>query len=587
MRYEIEQNFTYLINNDGEREMLANFSAEIIEEVRYTDGIKTETVLTVEGKQQNPESMNPEEVVTLPAVEVGADEFGGMSWVMKHWGVRAVIKPGSGTKDNLRAAIQIRSKPKVTIIYRHIGWAEINGKQIYLHAGGGISATGNSKAHQVRLGNELSRYDITPEFTPKEGVNATLALLKLGPAEVMWPLIAATLTPLYGEVDFAIHLAGRTGTFKSEVMSLCQSHYGKGMDARHLPGSWSSTANALEAQAYLAKNAPFVVDDFVPAGTAYQQRAYQQNADKIIRAQGNQAGRARLTDISSLQQTMYPRGIVLSTGEDVPEGHSVRARMLILELSPGDIKAEALTVAQRERPKYTSTIAALIQHIAGEKVDLSSTIEIKRDELLEIGHTRTPAMLARLIATVQHFLSWAAEERFISDKVQARLSREAETAIVAAGSKQRVYLEEANPVDQFRAAIRQVFAAGLGHARTLGGGIPRNAPALGWVAEREGDEAPLYKSRGPTIGWVDYDDDELFIDITAGYALIKKAAGAELVLTKQTLFKRLKDDGVLKRTDEARQRNTVRVTAENHPRQVLVLSISETLDSQEVPQDGN
>ena len=44
---------------------------------------------------------------------------------------------------------------------------------------------------------------------------------------------------------------------------------------------------------------------------------------------GNQAGRARLTDTSNLQQTFYPRGVIFSTGEDTPEGHSVRARMMI------------------------------------------------------------------------------------------------------------------------------------------------------------------------------------------------------------------------------------------------------------------
>jgi hypothetical protein len=48
----------------------------------------------------------------------------------------------------------------------------------------------------------------------------------------------------------------------------------------------------------------------------------------------------------------------------------------------------------------------------------------------------------------------------------------------------------------------------------------------------------------------------------------------------------LKDAGALCRTDEGRQRNTVRVTAENHPRQVLCLSLSTVLDLEEI-EDGD
>ena len=40
------------------------------------------------------------------------------------------------------------------------------------------------------------------------------------------------------------------------------------MDARHLPGSWSSTGNALEGLAFSAKDVLLVVDDFAPTGSA-------------------------------------------------------------------------------------------------------------------------------------------------------------------------------------------------------------------------------------------------------------------------------------------------------------------------------
>ena len=45
--------------------------------------------------------------------------------------------------------------------------------------------------------------------------------------------------------------------------------------------------------------------------------------------------------------TYYPRGLIVSTGEDVPSGQSLRARMIVLELAPGDIDTAVLSRIQR------------------------------------------------------------------------------------------------------------------------------------------------------------------------------------------------------------------------------------------------
>src|SRR5574342_116743 len=366
VEYEVVNDQIYSIDNKGEREKIANFFAEITKEVRYIDGKMSETLLTIKGRNSETE---------FPEITINANEFPGMSWVLPEWGVQAILSPGSRVKDDLRAFIQQISQPERKTIYRKVGWQDINGKKAYLHATGAITEKGNNPQITVELPHELSGYELEIAENPIESIQATLALSFLTKPEIMWPLIAATLTPIYGPVDFAIHVTGKTGTYKSELMALLQSHYGKAMDSRHLPGSWSSTANALEAQAYYAANAAFVVDDYVPTGTAWQVRSYQSNAEKLLRSQGNQSGRARLTDTSRLQTTMYPRGIILSTGEDTPEGHSVRARMLIIEMSPGDISPSQLTKAQKNREKYSGTTAALIQHLCQFPADLTTYSE--------------------------------------------------------------------------------------------------------------------------------------------------------------------------------------------------------------------
>jgi hypothetical protein len=132
--------------------------------------------------------------------------------------------------------------------------------------------------------------------------------------------------------------------------------------------------------------------------------------------------------------------------------------------------------------------------------------------------------------------------------------------------------------------LRHVLAAGLGHMRTVNGGIPLSPTLLGWTEEGiSHSDIPQYKSHGPCLGWVSWNDDELYLEANTGFNAIKKSAGAELASTKQTLFKRLKDAGLLTRTDDTRQRNTVRITCENHPRVVLSLCLSTCLETNEKP----
>lgn len=585
MAYEEIDHRTYRISDDGERILMANFTARIIKETRIFDGINSETVLTLNGWAAN--GSDKDHPVRLPDVEIAANSFGALAWVLNHWGVRAVIQPGSGIKDDLRAAIQLASKPEVTTIYKAIGWTKIDGQPAYLHAGGAITANGNDASVTTRLPIELTKYNLTGDGDIKAAFRASLELTKLAPEKVAWCLWAATYAPLYGPCDFAIHLTGRSGTFKSELISLFQSHYGKDMDARHLPGSWSSTPNALEAQAFHAANAPFVIDDFVPVGTAWQVRSYQTSADKIIRAQGNQAGRARLTDTSGLQTTFYPRGIILSTGEDTPEGHSVRARMMINELSPGDIEPGKLSIAQKNRALYPVVIAKLIQSLCKHMPEINGRAEDIRNECINIGHTRTPPMIGRLIAAGEETLKWALVHKYITKAEHDQEVTNLRGAIYEAGEQQHHYLESTDPVEIFFGGLRQILAAGQGHLRTVNGGIPLNAPTIGWTEESSTGDIPTYKSHGPCVGWISWADDELFLEANIGYSQIKKVVGQDLTLTKQTLFKRLKDAGMLVRIDEARQRNTVRVTAESHPRQVLALSASASLGQQEKPnEDG-
>src|SRR5947209_1407112 len=138
------------------------------------------------------------------------------------------------------------------------------------------------------------------------------------------------------------------------------------MDATHLPAHFASTANALESLAFHAKDALLVVDDFAPTGR-HGDDGLENVAERLFRAVGNQQGRSRMVGNGRFQQARPPRALLLATGEEVPQGPSIRARLVIAEVSLGEVDRRMLGACQRagEDGLLARAIGAFLSWIAG------------------------------------------------------------------------------------------------------------------------------------------------------------------------------------------------------------------------------
>ena len=96
------------VNSKGEEIFLANFTAKITEETRYVDGKAHTTTFKITGRSRGK---------NLPEVDVAADKFPSLAWVLPAWGVAPVISPVPNAERLLRAAIQQHSRPKIKTIY--------------------------------------------------------------------------------------------------------------------------------------------------------------------------------------------------------------------------------------------------------------------------------------------------------------------------------------------------------------------------------------------------------------------------------------------------------------------------------------
>lgn len=546
---------------------LANFIALIREQERTVDGETEETRLVIEAKFRD----GPPRQIALTA-----KEFAAMQWPLTHWGADAIVYASDHNKDHLRIAIQRASKPITTTVYSSMGWHDNR----YVGAEHSIGTDGRAKT-PTKLPDALRNHTLAdPDPTQVrhlwqliDGIRPDLAVA----------LIAALFRAPLATSDFALHLHGGSGTFKTETASLIASAYGPELNSRNAVQSWASTVNALETIAYYTKESLLVVDDFAPQATAGSAAQLNAAADRLFRAAGNQAGRARLGDGFGLAQTRWPRCLLLSTGEDIPTGQSVRARMLNIDVSKNDIEQPALTRHQANRQRYAPAFAAYLQWLAAPgRIDAvrQRLVTAQRGATNGDGHARTAYATQSLLEALRIAAEWTAETG--QETIAATVLELAPKYFGKIATDQERHIVEQTNTTIYLQALRQRLRQGDAAIYSVHGGPPRINPAmLGWQWSET-----QWTTKHQPLGWCDRAAIYLDPDI-AWTAATRTArdAGTPISSTKQTLTKRLVDEGKIAARDGARQRNTIRKTCDGRSREVLALHWSALFDPEDLQDD--
>jgi len=564
---------------------LSNFSIRIERQVIITDGVEERRELdlcaTVGGQDVR---------ITIPA-----RQFASMSWVLDGLGPDAVTFPSG--RDHLRAAIQLLSAPVPSRqVYGHLGWREIDGAMVYLTPAGAISAAGLDPAITVRPPDAVQAITLTVPPTVddlRRAIRASLAMLDIAPDQVSVLILAAVYRAVLGGVDFGLHVHGRTGTAKTQLAALAQQHYGAQMDAEHLPGSWLSTVNANEQLLFDGKDALMVIDDFNPVGSSATVQTMHGDADRLFRAQGNRQGRQRMAQDLSNVPAKPPRGLMLSTGEDVPRGHSLRARAVLVEVKVGDINWQRLTACQQDAAagRYSHALTGFVQSIAADYAAIQDCLaqyrQVARRHSTPIGvHQRTLSNLAQLTFGMELFLAFATEVGAITDSEREQYIARVQTALDGLIDRQRDEQAGADPAARFVELLKQAIASGRVHVADRDGQPPSNGhqpSAWGW---REATTVvgkktmTSWQPQGDRIGWID--GEVLYLKIDLAYAAVQalgRQVGDTLTWTKGTLVKRLAEGGMLLVKDGTRQTYAVRRQLEGRPQSVIAIAVSQLAGS--------
>jgi hypothetical protein len=381
-------------------------------------------------------------------------------------------------------------------------------------------------------------------------------------------------------VDFSLFLAGRTGTFKTALAALCQQHFGAAMDASSLPANFASTANALEELAFSAKDALLVVDDFAPTGGVGDKELHG-IAERLFRAAGNHQGRSRMNGQRQLRASRPPRALLLATGEDVPRGHSLRARLLILEVNPADVDRGVLSESQRAGHEglFAAAMGAYLVWIAGRYDQLQECLRARVIELRGRAHkhssplhARLPTTLAELQSGFEIWLRFAVELGAITEAERNRVQRRGEKTLDELAVLQAPYHRNNDPAVRFLFLLQTALASGGAHVADRRGRAPDLSERWGWPKLRGRASVP----QGKRIGWVA--GSELFLEPATSYEVAQQMAGTErLPVSAQTLRRRLREHGLLTSVDVGREMLLVRRTLDGTTRQVLHMKTQDLL----------
>lgn len=480
-------------------EVLADFTAFIRAEVIEEDGSgEARRVFQIEGHGPDGAPLFP------PVVDVPTEAFSGMAWPVAKWGGAARVPAGQGKKDKARDAVQVLSNARGyprRVVYQHTGWIEDPERgPLYLTAGAVIGRAGGVEGVAVELSGRLSAYAL-PDPAKAEAadvrraVRASLDLLNLAPDGVAVPLLGAAYRAPLGPSDFVVWTVGETGRHKTAFTGLVMSHYGARWGRKFLPDGWNSSANALEANAFRVKDALFVIDDFKPSGGQADRAKLEGVAARVIQGAADGAGRGTLTADRRSRAALYPRGLIATSAEDLPRGHSNRARLVMVEVLRPLIPDAAMSAAYfRGEEKagagvYALALASFVQALAGRLEDVRAGGAAHLARVRELSphfqgaHGRTGDAAAELAYGWEVFLSFAVAVGAVEEAEALAVWERVTVALSETARGQGEHLAEADPVARALAVLSGLLAQGrvfLEDRATGGTPDPEAAPLCGW-----------------------------------------------------------------------------------------------------------
>lgn len=466
---------------------LANFFAWINKDIVLDDGAERQRFYELEGILLSSSKR-------LPPIRVEASEFETMKW-LANWGPEPNIFPGPKIRDTVRHAIQSTAGGAThEQVFAHLGWTMVDGRWVYLHAGGAIGAADV----KVDLDPRLKNYALhDSDGDAQEAMKHSIQLLEVASHRVtlaLWGLVFLSalcegLRSINLEPKFLLWLHGYTGTRKTTLAKLFLCHFGELLE--HPSASFKDTANSVEKRGFDTKDSLLLIDDYHPSGSAREAGAMRQLAQQILRGYGDRVGRGRMRADTTLRSDYPPRGMAIVTAEDLITGSSSLARLFPVELKPSDVNLERLTQMQANSQHLSTAMIGYLTWLADAMNGARGSqwrhlFYDRRNEAAQLNvHGRLVEAASWLYLGLHSGLEYAAYIGAIEPERKDFLLQEGWLSFLDAANEQGRQADDVKPTALFIGivaellATRRIYVVDLNRSDHLGE-IPTTAQHVGW-----------------------------------------------------------------------------------------------------------
>ena len=482
----------------------------------------------------------------IELLRVPWDEFRRGEYLCRlPWPLRWSDTP-SGRARLVNAIVDTSGLVPVVPAYGSLGWREIGGQWVYVHAAGGISAAGTVAGIEVEVSPRLRTFTLPDPPAPGEQLGAALRgvldVLDQLPPAISAPAMGAPLRAVLGQSRTSVFVVGHTGSRKSGLAALAQQVFMPSARHNRLPvgaGEAASTAAGMEELLWQAGESLVVADDLAPDRGAERSAM---RANELLRAAGNGTAKLRGARAGGLRADREPRALPMITGEDGASKASAESRTVYVPLAPGDVPLDTIRgLSTRALIKArNATGAALVAHIAG-RMPVEEWVEDTRGRYaaallaaLDPDDTDPSGLDSRRADTVGELaVGW----RALLDTAlagQALTPEQAEViwervwgGLVECLRAQAEVADRRSLVERAADLLRSSLRSGRAHLEAEAGGAPsvdRLRPC-GWRTD-EGQFSDV-RPGGDAAGWASDDRKYVWLDPGTVFALIERQARAE------------------------------------------------------------
>ncbi|MFN3562716.1 MAG: DUF927 domain-containing protein [Chloroherpetonaceae bacterium] len=452
--YIIRDGAFYYVSEKKETR-ISNFVARIVEEHRIVSDSEPKSVFVLEGEVEGRK---------LPRLKIDAKQFYRIKEWLASWDGKLMITPRYA--DYVCNAIIAHSNQTKHNIIAQTGFMRIDDQLVYCTHQNIISKT-PTRNLTVELDSEIAKYHIAkPDETLLEQARQTsLALLNVADHHItipLWTSMYMSVLKEFLQPNFALWLYGQTGSFKTTLATLFLNHFGNFTHNDLL--TWNATSNSLERYLHTLKDVPAIIDDYAPMADNYAAQKVEQTIMRVIRDVGNGSGRARMKYDTSLATVYRPRAFVICTGELLPDGESILARLMIINVKREQVNMELLKSMNAKKHLLQACMHDFIMFVINNydevKKACDEIFQEYREELHSAErHARLTDAIANLMTALTITMQYFVDSRTISDKQAQTIMMNALQVMLANADQHVKEQRNENPVMLFFETLESLITA--------------------------------------------------------------------------------------------------------------------------------